>query len=144
MGYAFPGAIGAQVANPESLVVTIVGDGCFQMNCQELATVAVYNLPVKICIINNGYLGMVRQWQELFFDKRYSHTDINQGPDFVKLAEAFGVKAIRVTKPEEVLPALKEAKEHPGPVLLDFIVEKEECVFPMVPTGGSINEMLGR
>ena len=143
MGYAFPGAIGAQIANPESLVVTIVGDGCFQMNCQELATVAVYNLPVKICIINNGYLGMVRQWQELFFDKRYSHTDINQGPDFVKLAEAFGVKALRITKPEEVLPALQEAKKHPGPVLMDFIVEKEECVFPMVPAGGSISEMLG-
>ena len=143
MGYAFPGAIGIQAANPESLVVTIVGDGCFQMNCQELATVAVYNLPVKICIINNGFLGMVRQWQELFFDKRYSHTDINQGPDFIKLAEAFGVKALRVTKPEEVLPALKEAKDYPGPVLIDFVVEKEECVFPMVPAGGSISEMIG-
>ena len=144
MGYAFPGAIGTQVANPESLVVAIVGDGCFQMNCQELATVAIYNLPVKICIINNGYLGMVRQWQDLFLDKRYSHTDINQGPDFVKLAEAFGVKALRITKPEEVISALKEAKDHPGPVLMDFIVEKEENVFPMVPAGGSISEMLWR
>nr|WP_035270172.1 biosynthetic-type acetolactate synthase large subunit [Desulfitibacter alkalitolerans] len=144
MGYGFPGAIGAQVANPESLVVAVVGDGGFQMNCQELATAAIYNLPVKICIINNGYLGMVRQWQDLFLDKRYSHTNINQGPDFVKLAEAFGVKALRVTKPEEVLPALQEAKDYPGPVLMDFIVEKEENVFPMVPAGGSIYEMLGR
>ncbi|KUO53446.1 MAG: acetolactate synthase catalytic subunit [Desulfitibacter sp. BRH_c19] len=144
MGYGFPGAMGAQVANPEALVVAIVGDGGFQMNCQELATVAIYNLPVKICIINNGYLGMVRQWQDLFLEKRYSHTDINQGPDFVKLADAFGVKAIRVTKPEEVLPALQEAKAHQGPVLIDFVVEKEENVYPMVPAGGSINEMLGR
>ncbi|MBS3969849.1 MAG: biosynthetic-type acetolactate synthase large subunit [Clostridia bacterium] len=144
MGYGFPAAIGAQVANPESLVVAIVGDGGFQMNCQELATVAVYNLPVKICIINNGYLGMVRQWQDLFLNKRYSHTNINQGPDFVRLAEAFGVKALRVTKPEEVLPALQEAKDYPGSVLIDFIVEKEENVFPMVPAGGSIYEMLGR
>ena len=144
MGYGFPAAIGAQVANPESLVVAIVGDGGFQMNCQELATVAVYNLPVKICIINNGYLGMVRQWQDLFLNKRYSHTNINQGPDFVKLAEAFDVKALRVTKPEEVLPALQEAKDYPGSVLIDFIVEKEENVFPMVPAGGSIYEMLGR
>lgn len=144
MGYGFPAAIGAQVANPESLVVAIVGDGGFQMNCQELATVAVYNLPVKICIINNGYLGMVRQWQDLFLNKRYSHTNINQGPDFVKLAEAFDVKALRITKPEEVLPALQEAKDYPGSVLIDFIVEKEENVFPMVPAGGSIYEMLGR
>ncbi len=144
MGYSFPAALGAQVANPKKLVVTVVGDGGFQMNCQELATAAVYNLPVKICIINNGYLGMVRQWQELFFDKRYSHTCIESCVDFVKLAEAFGVKAIRITKTEEVLPALQEAKNTPGPVLLDFIVEPEENVFPMVPAGGSINEMLGR
>ncbi len=144
MGYGFPAAIGAQVANPDSLVVAVVGDGGFQMNCQELATVANYNLPVKICIINNGYLGMVRQWQELFYDKRYSHTDINNGPDFIKLAEAFGVKAIRVLKPEEVIPALQEAKNTNGPVLIDFVVEAEENVFPMVPAGGSINEMLGR
>lgn len=144
MGYGFPGAMGAQVANPDALVVAIVGDGGFQMNCQELATVAIYNLPVKICIINNGYLGMVRQWQDIFLGKRYSHTDINQGPDFLKLADAFGVKAIRVTKPEEVLPALLEAKDHHGPVLIDFVVEKEENVYPMVPAGGSIYEMLGR
>ncbi len=142
MGYCFPAALGVQVANPDSLVVAIVGDGGFQMNCQELATAANYNLPVKVCLINNGYLGMVRQWQELFYDKRYSHTNINNWPDFVKLAEAFGVKAIRITHPKDVLSALKEAKATKGPVVLDFWVEQEENVYPMVPAGGAINEML--
>ncbi|MEW6622735.1 MAG: biosynthetic-type acetolactate synthase large subunit [Bacillota bacterium] len=144
MGYGFPAAIGAQVANPDALVVAVVGDGGFQMNLQELATAANYNLPVKVCLINNGYLGMVRQWQDLFLEKRYSHTDINSGPDFVKLTGAYGIKAMRVQRPEEVLPALEEAKNTKGPVVIDFVVEKEENVFPMVPAGKSIFEILGR
>ncbi|MBZ4688627.1 MAG: acetolactate synthase large subunit [Clostridia bacterium] len=143
MGYGFPAAMGVQIAHPEAKVVTIVGDGGFQMNSQELATAVHYNLPLTICIFNNGYLGMVRQWQDLFLDKRYSHTEISQ-PDFVKLAESYGAVGMRVEKPEDVKKTLEKAMETPRPVVIDFLIEQEENVFPMVPAGGSIDKMLGR
>ncbi len=142
MGYGFPAAIGAQVAFPDRLVVDIAGDGSIQMNIQELATAVNYKLPVKIVILNNGYLGMVRQWQELFYGKRYSHTDIGgQVPDFVKLAEAYGAVGLRATKPEEVEAVLAKGLGHPGPVVMDFVVEAEEGVYPMVNPGASLSDM---
>ena len=142
MGYGFPAAIGAQVAFPDKLVVDIAGDGSIQMNIQELATAVNYKLPVKVVILNNGYLGMVRQWQELFYEKRYSHTDIGgQVPDFVKLAEAYGAVGLRATKPEEVETVLARGLEVDGPVVMDFVVEAEEGVYPMVGPGASLNEM---
>ncbi len=144
MGFGLPAAMGVQVGCPDALVFCITGDGSIQMNSQELATVAHYRLPVKIAIINNGYLGMVRQWQELFFGARYAHSDISGGPDFVKLGDAYGIKAMRVTDRDGVEPALVEALGHQGPVMIDFVVEREENVFPMVPAGGSLNKMLGR
>jgi len=140
MGYGFPAAIGAQVAFPDKTVVDIAGDGSIQMNIQELATAVNYKLPVKIVILNNGYLGMVRQWQELFYEKRYSHSDISNIPDFVKLAEAYGAVGLRATKPEEVEPTLKKGLNIPGPVVMDFHVEREEGVFPMVKPGTSLIE----
>jgi len=142
MGFGFPAAIGAQVACPEQLVVDIAGDGSIQMNIQELATAIQYNLPVKIAILNNRYLGMVRQWQELFFDRRYASTDIEQAPDFVKLAESYGAVGLRATRPEEVEPVLKEGLNTPEPVIMDFWVDREEGVYPMVPAGKPITEML--
>ncbi|MCX7699025.1 MAG: thiamine pyrophosphate-dependent enzyme, partial [Candidatus Goldbacteria bacterium] len=142
MGYGFPAAIGAQVGNPGKIVFDIAGDGSIQMNIQELATAVKYNLPVKVAILNNGYLGMVRQWQELFFGKRYSHTCIEGSVDFVKLAEAYGAKGLRATKKNEVEEVLKEALSYNGPVLIDFCVAKEENVWPMVPAGASLNNML--
>jgi len=133
------------VAKPDALVIDIAGDGSIQMMSQELATIRQYGLPVKIALINNQYLGMVRQWQELFFGRRYSHTDIaDGGPDFIKLADAYGIKGIRVEKPEEVRPALELAFNTPEAFLIEFVVEREENVFPMVPAGGSLNKMLGR
>jgi len=142
MGYGFPAAIGAQFARPGTPVFDIAGDGSIQMNIQELATVAHNNVPVKIALLNNGYLGMVRQWQELFFDRRYSHTKLNGNPDFIKLAEAYGVVGIAVEKTEEVRPALEKALSIDGPVLLDFRVDPEENVSPMVPTGERIDKMI--
>jgi acetolactate synthase-1/2/3 large subunit len=143
MGYGFPAAIGAQVGRPEALVVDIAGDGSIQMNIQELAT-AVYNkIPVKICILNNGYLGMVRQWQELFYKRRYSGSVLNGNPDFVRLAEAYGARGLRIAKPEEVRPALEQAFGTPEVFILDFLVEPEENVFPMVPAGEAIDRMIG-
>lgn len=143
MGYGLPAAIGAQIGRPDSLVFGISGDGSFQMNSQELATAVTYKLPIKIAILNNGYLGMVRQWQELFYGHRYSQTDLaGASPDFVKLAEAYGAAGIRVTRPEEVRPALEKAIAIQGPVIIDFVVDREENVFPMIPPGGSINDML--
>ncbi len=142
MGYGFPAAIGAKVGCPDRVVIDVAGDGSFQMNIQELATVVHYNIPVIVAVINNGFLGMVRQWQEIFYDRRYSYTEIT-GPDFVKVAEAYGAMGIRVTKPKEVKPALKKAIEAKRPVIIDFIVEREENVFPMVPPGGAIHKMLG-
>jgi acetolactate synthase-1/2/3 large subunit len=145
MGFGLPAAVGAQVAKPDALVIDIAGDGSIQMMSQELATIRQYGLPVKIALINNQYLGMVRQWQELFFGRRYSHTDIaDGGPDFIKLADAYGIKGIRVEKPEEVRPALELAFNTPEAFLIEFVVEREENVFPMVPAGGSLNKMLGR
>jgi len=142
MGYGFPAAIGAQVAFPDKLVVDIAGDGSIQMNIQELATAVSYRLPVKVVILNNGYLGMVRQWQELFYGKRYSNTNIGGGcPDFVKLAEAYGALGLRATKPEEVEATLARGLKEPGPVLMDFIVEPEEGVYPMVNPGASLTDM---
>ena len=142
MGFGFPAAIGAQVACPEQLVVDIAGDGSIQMNIQELATAMQYSLPVKIVILNNRYLGMVRQWQELFFDSRYAATDIEQAPDFVKLAESYGAVGLRATRPEEVEPVLREGLNTPEPVIMDFWVDREEGVYPMVPAGKPITEML--
>ncbi|MFB3925078.1 MAG: biosynthetic-type acetolactate synthase large subunit [Syntrophales bacterium] len=145
MGYGFPAAIGAQLAFPDKLVVDIAGDGSIQMNIQELATAVQYKIPVKIAILNNGYLGMVRQWQQLFYEKRYSHTDMTYAPDFVKVAEAYGLTGLRASRPEEVEPVLKKGLSMKGPVLMDFQVDREECVYPMVRPGAPIHEMtLGR
>ena len=143
MGYGFPAALGAQVGCPDRVVFDIAGDGSIQMNIQELATAVNNRLPIKVAILNNSYLGMVRQWQELFYKKNYSGTVLVGNPDFVKLAEAYGAHGILVTKKDEVGPALKKAMKIPGPVLIDFHVEKEENVFPMVPSGVSVRHMIG-
>ncbi len=143
MGYGLPAAIGAKLGRPDKIVVDISGDGSFQMNLQELATISHNKIPIVIALINNEYLGMVRQWQELFYDKRYSHTSLSGNPDFVKLAEAYGIPAKRVTKNEDVESALKEAIESGTPYLIDFIVKKEENVFPMVPAGAALDDMIG-
>jgi acetolactate synthase-1/2/3 large subunit len=142
MGYGLPAAIGAQVAFPDKLVIDVAGDGSIQMNSQELITAVCNNLPVKIAILNNRYLGMVRQWQELFYEKNYCATCIEAAPDFVKLAEAYGAVGLRATKPEEVEPVLREAFAIKRPVVMDFIVAEEEGVYPMVPAGKNISEML--
>ncbi|MBW1973975.1 MAG: biosynthetic-type acetolactate synthase large subunit [Deltaproteobacteria bacterium] len=142
MGYGLPAAIGAQVACPDKLVIDIAGDGSIQMNIQELSTAVCNDLPVKVAILNNSYLGMVRQWQELFYERNYCETCLRGSPDFVKLAEAYGAVGFRVAKPEEVEPVLKEAFLVKKPVIIDFIVEEEEGVYPMVPAGKTINEML--
>ena len=144
MGYGFPAAIGAQVGKPDIPVFDIAGDGSFQMNIQELTTAVVNKLPVNVAILNNAYLGMVRQWQELFYKRRYSATHLVGNPDFVKVAEAYGATGITVTKKDEVRPAIDKALSIAGPVVLDFKVEEEENVFPMVPTGKPINQMIGR
>ena len=143
MGYGFPAAIGVQVAHPDAVVFDIAGDGSIQMNSQELATAVQYELPINVVILNNNYLGMVRQWQELFFDRRYSHVDM-VNPDFVKLAEAYGAVGLRVEKPEDVRPALEEAINSKKTYVLDCLVEREDNVFPMVPAGSAIHNMLGR
>ena len=137
MGFGLPAAIGAQIADPKAVVWQVAGDGSFQMTCEELAVASIEKLPIKIALINNGYLGMVRQWQQIFYDKRYSHSDLKRGqcPDFLKLADAFCIEGVRVTKNAEVLPALKKAMRTKGPFLIDFQVEPEECVFPMAYPG---------
>jgi acetolactate synthase-1/2/3 large subunit len=142
MGFGLPAAIGAQAAFPDKIVVDIAGDSSIQMNSQELATAVQSCLPVKVVILNNGYMGMVRQWQELFYDKRYVCTTMDCAPDFVKLAEAYGAVGLRATNPAEVESILKEGLSIPKPVVMDFIVEKEEGVYPMVPAGAAITEML--
>lgn len=160
MGYGFPAAIGAQIAQPDKIVFDIAGDGSIQMNIQEMATAVTYNLPVNIAILNNQYLGMVRQWQEMFYGKRYSGTCLTRRaicppecngsgqscpefiPDFVKIAEAYGAKGIRVTEASQVKPALQEAIATKGPVIIEFLVDPEENVYPMVPAGASLNEMI--
>jgi len=142
MGYGFPAAIGAKIAHPDKTVISISGDGSIQMNIQELATVVENHVPVKVAILNNRYLGMVRQWQELFYSERYSSTDLGSTPDFVKLAEAYGAVGLRAEKPSEVVPVLKEALKVKQPVFMDFVVDRYEKVFPMVPAGAAIHEMI--
>lgn len=142
MGYGFPASIGAQIGRPEKIVFDIAGDGSFQMNIQELATAVNYKVPVKIAILNNGYLGMVRQWQQLFYESRYSQVNLEGHPDFVKVAQAYEIEGIRVTKAEQVEPALKKALNIAGPVILDFRVSREENVFPMVPAGAALNQII--
>ncbi|MFZ5631710.1 MAG: biosynthetic-type acetolactate synthase large subunit [Bacillota bacterium] len=142
MGYGFPAAVGVQVACPGETVFDIAGDGSIQMNIQEMATAVNYELPVNVAIMNNGFLGMVRQWQELFYNRRYSHTELIN-PDFVKLAEAYGAAGIRVTKGAELRPALEEAVRNSKPVVLDFIIDREDNVLPMVPPGESLDNMIG-
>ena len=142
MGYGFPAAIGAQIACPDRVVIDIAGDGSFQMNVQELATAVQYDLPVIVAILNNHSLGMVRQWQQFFYEGRYADTSLEVSPDYVKLAEAYGAVGLRATKPDEVRPALEEAIRLRRPVVLDFVVKMTENVFPMIPTGGSIKDML--
>jgi len=160
MGYGFPAAIGAQIANPDKQVIDIAGDGSIQMNIQELATAMLYNIPVKIVILNNRSLGMVRQWQVIFYDRRLASTCLQRNatcpphcdgtgencpkyvPDFIKLAEAYGALGIRVREKAEVVPALKKALNTPGPVIVEVEIEKEENVYPMVPAGASLNEMI--
>jgi acetolactate synthase I/II/III large subunit len=142
MGFGLPAALGAQLACPNRLVVDIAGDGSIQMNIQEIATAVEHDLPVKILILNNGCLGMVRQWQQLFYDRVYAFTELNHEPDFVKLAEAYGALGLRATKPEEVEPLLRKGLSIRKPVIMDFHVEKEECVYPMVLPGAPITEMI--
>jgi acetolactate synthase-1/2/3 large subunit len=141
MGYGLPASVGVQIANPGKTVIMIAGDGSFQMNVQELATISNNRLPIKMIILNNGTLGMVRQWQELFFDERYSAT-LLENPDFVKLGEAYGIKSMRISKLNEVEVSIKQMLNHNGPVLLEVAIPLEENVFPMVPEGASIKEML--
>jgi acetolactate synthase-1/2/3 large subunit len=142
MGFGLPAAIGAQMACPDSLVVDVAGDGSIQMNIQEMATAVQYGLPVKVVILNNRYLGMVRQWQELFYECRYACTAMEHAPDFVKLAEAYGAVGLRAEKPEEVEAVLREGLFSPRTVIMDFKVQQTECVYPMVPAGAPITEML--
>jgi acetolactate synthase I/II/III large subunit len=142
MGYGFPAAIGAKVAHPEKMVFSISGDGSIQMNIQELATSVENNIPVKVVILNNRYLGMVRQWQELFYQERYSASDLGSTPDFVKVAEAYGAIGLRAQKPSEVVSVLKEGIKAKKTVFMEFVIDRYEKVFPMVPAGASIHEMI--
>jgi acetolactate synthase-1/2/3 large subunit len=143
MGFALPAAIGAKVARPEAEVWVVVGDGGFQMTMSELATIVQENLKVNLAIINNGFLGMVRQWQEFFYERNYQATPL-LNPDFVKLAEAYGIRSMAVTQRSEVVPAVQAARRHDGPVLINFKVEQEDTVYPMVAAGASLHEMIRR
>jgi acetolactate synthase I/II/III large subunit len=142
MGFGLPAAVGAQLALRDQLVVAVVGDGGFQMTNQELATAVQYELPVKILIMNNGYLGMVRQWQEMFYDRAYSEVDISVAPDFVKLAEAYGAAGFRAENPDELPEVIEAALNHPGVAVMDIVVSKEENVFPIVPAGANARDMI--
>ncbi len=142
MGYGLPTAMGVQAAHPNKQVINIDGDGSFQMNSQELATCFAEHLPVKTVIINNSGHGMVRQWQRIIYKERYCAIDLPQIPDWVKLAEAYGCVGLRVSKPSEVVPAIEKMLSTPAPVILDVIVDKDECVFPMVPAGGANTDMI--
>ncbi len=143
MGYGTGACIGAQMAMPDKKVINFAGDGSFRMNCNELATAVHYKLPVIIAVLNNGTLGMVRQWQTMFYEKRYSQTTLDRGPDFVKLAEAYGAMGIRVTKPEEVQPAFEKALTcDNGPVVIDFLIDIDERVLPIVPPGKGIDQLI--
>jgi acetolactate synthase I/II/III large subunit len=145
MGFEVPAALGAQMARPDKVVWSICGDGGFQMTSQELATIVDQRAPVKLAIMNNGFLGMIRQWQDLFYDHNYVSSDTRTElcqPDFVKLADAYGIKALRVSEKGNVRAAIDEAMAHPGPVLLEFMVEQEGNVWPMVPAGASLAETI--
>ena len=142
MGYEVPAAMGAQLGRPDRVVWSIAGDGGFQMTMSELATIVENNIPVKFAIFNNNFLGMVRQWQEIFYEKDYFATHYTGNPDFVKLADAFGIRGIRVTDRAESQQAIREAMDHPGPVVIDFMVEAEENVYPMIPAGKSTAELI--
>jgi acetolactate synthase-1/2/3 large subunit len=143
MGFGLPAAMGAAVGNPEVPSVLLTGDGSFQMNTQELATCKEHDIPVKVVIMNNGYLGMVRQWQELFWDGRYSNVDMGSWPDWVKLAEAYGATGVRLTDKTTLVADLKTAIETPGPVVVDVRVTREENTYPMIPAGSAAREMVG-
>jgi acetolactate synthase-1/2/3 large subunit len=143
MGFALPAAIGAKFARPDAEVWVVVGDGGFQMTMAELATIVQERIDIKIAIINNGFLGMVRQWQEFFYDGRYSSTPL-LSPDFAKLAGAFGISGVSVRTRSEALSALRAARENPGPALIDFQVEQEDTVYPMVPAGADLHQMIRR
>jgi acetolactate synthase-1/2/3 large subunit len=143
MGFALPAAIGAKFARPEAEVWVTVGDGGFQMTLPELATVMQEGLKINIALINNGYLGMVRQWQEFFYERRYAATPI-LSPDFCKIADAYDMQSYRVECREDVIPTIQAAREHPGPVLIDFRVQQEDAVYPMVPAGADLHEMIRR
>jgi acetolactate synthase-1/2/3 large subunit len=143
MGYGFPAAIGAQFGRPNELVVAIVGDGGFQMTMPELATACIHKLPIKIVVLNNHYLGMVRQWQELFYDDRESGVNLEGNPDFVKLAESFGAKAFNLRRGADVRKVLTKALDYnDGPCLINAEVEKADSVFPWVPSGAPLSEMM--
>jgi len=141
MGYSLPASIGAQIGNPKKQVWAIMGDGGFQMNMQELGTIMEQKLPVKIIILNNGYLGMVRQWQELFFNKNYSATSL-QNPDFVKIAQGYSIEAHKIEDQQEMNDKISQASKSPQSVLLEFIIGSEDKVLPMVPVGKHLNEVL--
>jgi acetolactate synthase-1/2/3 large subunit len=143
MGFGFPAAIGAQLGCPDKIVIAIAGDGSFQMNIQELSTAVKYNLPVKVAILNNGFLGMVRQWQELFYDKRYAHTLLDGNPDFVQVAQAYGADGFLVTDTKDVRTIIEKAISINGPVVIDFRVDPEENVFPMIPAGQAVSQTKG-
>jgi acetolactate synthase-1/2/3 large subunit len=142
MGYGLPAAMGAHFARPDLPVFDVAGDGSIQMNIQEFGTISHNKIPVRIAILNNRYLGMVRQWQELFYDRRYSFTELPP-VEFVKIANAYGIDGVKVESPDEVMPALRAALDCDGPFVMDFRIEREENVFPMVPAGAAINEMIG-
>ncbi|NLM10721.1 MAG: biosynthetic-type acetolactate synthase large subunit [Clostridiaceae bacterium] len=143
MGYGTGAAIGIQIAKPDSKVINFAGDGSFRMNCNELATAVHYKLPIIIAVLNNGTLGMVRQWQTMFYEKRYAHTTLDRGPDFVKLAEAYGAIGIRVTRKEEVVPAIEKALASDNvPVVIDFVIDINERVLPIVPPGKGIDQLI--
>lgn len=142
MGFEVPAAMGVQVAQLDKIVWSVAGDGGFQMTMSELATIAENNLPVKFAILNNNSLGMITQWQDLFYNKGFYANAYTRNPDFVKLAEAYGIKGIRVTKQEEVNAAIRAAQKHPGPVIVDFRIEASEHVYPMIPGGMSIDELI--
>jgi acetolactate synthase-1/2/3 large subunit len=142
MGFGLPAALGVLVDQPDATVIDIAGDGSILMNIQELATAVQENLPVKVAILNNGCLGMVRQWQELFYQNRYAATILEACPDYIKLAEAFGAKGFRATKQSEVDEVITKGLAEPGPVLMEFVVAPRELVYPMVPGGKALNEMI--
>jgi acetolactate synthase-1/2/3 large subunit len=142
MGFGLPAAIGAQIGNPDRLVISINGDGGIQMCAQEMAICAIHNLPLKIVVINNQTLGMVKQWQDIVYEKRYSQVDLTGSPSFVKLADAYGIKGLRATTKEEAIRAWNEALDTSGPVLVEFVVPTEENVYPMVLSGAPLNQMV--